>query len=109
MEAPRPTGSRAAMWSIAEIFGAPVIEPPGNAASSSSVRPTSSRSHQFRPADAPVLADAGQVVPLEVDDHHVLGGVLLGLQQPVLRAQRPRPLDRLRPHAAPAPCEKELG
>ena len=32
--------------------------------------------HQLRPAHGAVLADPRQVVPLEVDDHHVLGGVL---------------------------------
>ena len=32
--------------------------------------------HQLRPAHRPGLADAGEVVALEVDDHHVLGGVL---------------------------------
>src|SRR5205085_1475103 len=44
IEAPRPTGSSAAMWSTAAIFGAPVIEPPGNVAARISARPASSRS-----------------------------------------------------------------
>src|SRR5262245_49808188 len=44
IEAPRPTGSSAAMWSIAAIFGAPVIDPPGNVASISSAKPTPSLS-----------------------------------------------------------------
>ena len=42
--APRPTGSSSAIRSSAAIFGAPVTEPPGNVAASSSARPTSSRS-----------------------------------------------------------------
>ena len=89
------------MWSTAEIFGAPVIDPPGNVASSSSVSPTSSRSrpstardevldarqsarrHQLRPAHGARLAHAREVVALEVDDHHVLGRVLLRLGQPL--------------------------
>ena len=32
------------MWSIAEIFGAPVIEPPGNVACRISASPASARS-----------------------------------------------------------------
>ena len=44
IEAPRPTGSSAAIRSSAAIFGAPVTEPPGNVAASSSASPTSSRS-----------------------------------------------------------------
>ena len=125
IDAPRPTGSSAAMWSIAAIFGAPVIEPPGNVASSRSVSETSSpeRSldqrdevldarqrpllHQRRPAHGARLADAREVVPLEVDDHHVLGRVLLGLGQ-AGAALRPRALDRHRPDPAPAPREEEL-
>ena len=64
--------------------------------------------HQLRPAHGAVLADPRQVVPLEVDDHHVLGGVLLRLRQVGL-AERPRPLDRLRPDPAAASREEELG
>ena len=44
IEAPRPTGSSAAIRSSAAIFGQPVTEPPGSTASSSSVSVTSSRS-----------------------------------------------------------------
>ena len=44
IEAPRPTGSSSAIRSSAAIFGAPVTEPPGNVAASSSASPTSSRS-----------------------------------------------------------------
>ena len=124
IEAPRPTGSSAAIWSIAAIFGAPVIEPPGNVASSSSVSVTSSRSvpstvetrwltpasavrgRQLGPADAARLADAREVVALEVDDHHVLGQVLRRLDR--LACGR-GPLDRARPDAAARAGEEELG
>ena len=44
IDAPRPTGSRPAMRSTAAIFGAPVTDPPGKTASSSSASPTSGRS-----------------------------------------------------------------
>ena len=99
IEAPRPTGSSAAMWSSAAIFGAPVTEPPGKVAASSSARSTSlaerplhrgdevrdagepALGQQLGPADEPGLADAREVVALEVDDHHVLGRVLLGRSQ----------------------------
>ena len=43
IEAPRPTGSSAAMWSRAEIFGAPVTEPPGKVASRNPASPTPGR------------------------------------------------------------------
>ena len=43
IEAPRPTGSSAAIRSSAAIFGAPVTEPPGNVASRISVRVASGR------------------------------------------------------------------
>ncbi len=42
------------MWSIAEIFGAPVIDPPGKTAASSSAKPTSSRS---RPSTVETMCD----------------------------------------------------
>ena len=79
------------MWSTAAIFGAPVTEPPGNVAASSSASPTSARSrpldgrdevqharelplgHQLGPANAARLAHAREIVAFEVDDHHVLG------------------------------------
>ena len=99
------------MRSTAAIFGAPVTDPPGNVAPSSSASPTSSRSvpstvetrcstpasrarHQLGPADGPGLADPREVVPLEVDDHHVLGRVLLRLAQLRPLPERPRALDR---------------
>ena len=96
---PRRTGSRPSSSSIARIFGAPVIEPPGNDAAS--------RSNASRPAASrPVTVDtrcwtaavrssrhsrgtrtrAGhahptEVVAQDVDDHHVLGAVLGAGQQ----------------------------
>ena len=106
----RPARARA-MWSIAEIFGAPVIEPPGNVACRISARPVPGRSrpstvetrcvtpgqlalrHQLRPAHRARLADAREVVALEVDDHHVLGRVLLVVD---VLAERARALDRHR-------------
>ena len=115
------------MRSTAAIFGAPVTEPPGNVASSSSPIPTPSRSvpstldtmcstpassprrHELRPADRSRLADAREVVALEVDDHHVLGGVLLRPGELVRLPERPRSLDRHRPDALPAPRQEELG
>src|SRR5262249_49328819 len=48
---------------------------------------------QLRPVDAPGDADAREVVPLEVDDHHVLGRVLRRLDRD---AGGTRPLDRHR-------------
>ena len=113
------------MWSSAEIFGAPVIEPPGKTAASSSAKPTPSRSSPRRGrrgarprraaarraarASAPTrLADARQVVPLEVDDHHVLGCVLLGGCEVAARAERPRALDRLRPDPPAAAGKEQL-
>ena len=96
IEAPRPTGSSAAIRSTAAIFGAPVIEPPGKVRSAGSRRgrrpraafpPRSRRGastpaswrvgHQLRPAHRAGLAHAREVVALEVDDHRVLGRVLL--------------------------------
>ncbi len=43
IDAPRPTGSSAAIWSMAAILGAPVTEPPGNIAASRSGRPRPGR------------------------------------------------------------------
>ena len=117
IDAPRPTGSSRAISSSAAIFGAPVTEPPGKVAASSSARPTSvaqraldggdevrdarelALGHQLRPAHRARLADAREVVPLEVDDHHVLGLVLLALD---VLAERTRALDRHRPDPAAA-------
>ena len=125
IEAPRPTGSSAAIRSSAAIFGAPVTEPPGKVAARISPSAASGAQraprrvetrcvtpgelplrHQLRPADRPGLADTREVVALEVDDHHVLGGVLLALD---VHPGRPRALDRLGHEPAPAAGEEELG
>ena len=92
---------------MALIFGAPVIEPPGNAAASRSKASSPAvqaarhgrdqvldRGRPLEPAqpwdaDAPRATDAAEVVAEHVDDHHVLGSVLgareqLARQCPVL-------------------------
>ena len=87
------------MISIVRSFGAPVIEPPGKAARMQSTRSASSRSrprtvgdelvhgrvglddHERRHVDAAELADAAEVVAQQVDDHQVLGAVLLVVAQ----------------------------
>ena len=123
---PRRTGSSPRRISMARIFGAPVIDPPGKAAASRSngSRPWSSRpvtvetrcwtatvrsSRQRRGTrTVPGTADAAEVVAEDVDDHHVLGAVLLRAKQlagegPVLVARpaaRPRALDRVGRDAA---------
>ena len=87
------------MISMARIFGAPVIEPPGKVAA---MRSTTSRPGAQAPGDhrgevmdrgigldaaqrghrdAAGLADPRQVVAQQVDDHDVLGAVLLALRQ----------------------------
>ena len=92
---PHAAPARAARWSsIAASLGAPVTEPGGNVASSSSGQPTPGaqparhRAHQVEqarvrlgdaqaPAPRPtVLAHPAEVVAHQVDDHHVLGPVL---------------------------------
>ena len=110
---PRRTGSRVSRISIARIFGAPVIEPPGNAAASRSngvlaggQPPGHGRDEvldgagplepaQPRDADRARPADPPEVVAQDVDDHHVLGPVLgagqqLGRERPVLLGRLPR-------------------
>src|SRR6185436_13376052 len=62
--------------------------------------------HEVGPADRAGLADTREVVPLEVDDHHVLGRVLLRFPQVLGGAERTRPLDRLRPDASAAAGEE---
>ena len=64
--------------------------------------------HQVGPAHGARLADAREVVALEVDDHHVLGRVLLGLAQLAVHSGRPGALDRLRPDPVAAASEEEL-
>ena len=110
IDAPRPTGSSRAMWSIAASLGAPVTDPPGNVARRSSASADAGaqaaldgRDDVAHPGHRPLRevlvdphgpghADAAEVVPLEVDDHHVLG--------PVLAAGGDR-LRRCRPAACP--------
>ena len=82
------------MISMARIFGAPVIDPPGKVARNTSASVTPGRSspatcrHQVMQrrkavhlgervdADAAGAADAPEVVALQVDDHDVLGALL---------------------------------
>ena len=123
------------MISIARIFGAPVIEPPGKAARSrsSDVLPAASlpddgrdqvldvlirfQFAQLGDGDAIRLADSGQIVAQQVDDHHVLGPILLALPQIVARVQvglgtvppRPCALDRASFHPPVANLQKPLG
>ena len=118
---PRRTGSRPSRISMARIFGAPVIEPPGKLAASRSKasRPSaqpagdgrdevldgrgSFQPAQPRDADRAGLADAAEVVAQDVDDHHVLGAVLGAGQQlarepailGAVAAARSRALDRV--------------
>ncbi len=61
--------------------------------------------HQLRPAHRARHADAREIVALEVDDHHVLGGVLVVVD---VLAERTRALDRLRPEPVAAPRQEEL-
>ena len=118
---PRRTGSRPSRISIARIFGAPVIEPPGKRRGQQVERVAARRqppgdgrdevldgggpleAAQARDADRARLADPAEVVAQDVDDHHVLGAVLGAGQQlageravlgPVAAA-RPRALDRV--------------
>ena len=107
----RPARARA-IRSSAAIFGAPVTEPPGSTAvehlgerrrpraaapstvATRCVTPASSRSASSSGQRTRArLADAREVVPLEVDDHHVLGRVLRRLDR---HAGGPRALDRRR-------------
>ena len=112
------------MRSTAAIFGAPVTDPPGKSAWRISASPAPGRSvaldgrdemldacerlgdHQLGPAHAAGHADPGEIVALEIDDHHVLGGVLRGGEKPRTVADRSRALDR--PGAQrPSPTEEE--
>ena len=109
--------SSSAITFIAAILGAPVTDPGGNAARTSSPSPTPSRSvpltsetrcqtpvcgrasRERVDADRPGQADPAEVVAHEVDDHHVLGAVLLRGQQP--SALGGRPADRAAAGACP--------
>jgi len=57
---------------MAWILGAPVIEPPGNAARSREAFQAAQYRHFYRARHA----DAGEVVAQQVDDHQVFGAVL---------------------------------
>src|SRR6266581_1731212 len=71
---------------------------------------------QHRNVDAPEVADLPEIVPLEVDDHHVLGGVRLARSEFVREgavfrgrpASGPRPLDRPCLDVPPADAEEPL-
>ena len=124
IEAPRPTGSSEAIRSTAAIFGAPVTEPPGKVAARISPSRAPARSlpstvrdevrdagelalgHQLGPEDRARLAHPREVVPLEVDDHHVLCAVLLALD---VDAGGPGALDRHGHEPVAAAGEEELG
>ncbi len=124
IEAPRPTGSSSAIRSTAAIFGAPVIDPPGNVARRISAKPTPSRripstveTMCSTPARCrvaissgqrtlPGLADTGEIVPFEIDDHHVLCTILRRAGQLALGTGRASSLDRRCPQAA-APSRQE--
>ena len=91
---PRRVGSSSRRISIARIFGAPVIEPPGNDAREQVERVAARREPagdgrdevldrrgplepaEARDADGARDADPAEVVAQDVDDHHVLGPVL---------------------------------
>src|SRR6185437_16138777 len=62
--------------------------------------------HQLGPAHRARYADPGQVVALEVDDHHVLGGVLVVVDVLACRALA---LDRHGDELVAAAPQEELG
>ncbi len=115
------------MWSTAEIFGAPVTEPPGNIAASSSVRPTPSRR---RPSTSEIrcLTPASSCSTISWG-HRTLPGShtrerSLRSRSTIItcsaasfsesrarrgRRQRPRSLDRHRPDAPSTAREEQLG
>ncbi len=113
--------------STAAIFGAPVMEPPGKVAwrsvGEAGVRPEGALDerhhvldarkrlgrHELRPAHASRDAHPGEVVALEVDDHHVLGGVLRRGVELGRPSGRTRALDRHRPDPVVVAGEEELG
>ncbi len=115
------------MRSTAAIFGAPVTDPPGKVAhkdlgetDSVAQRSLHGRDHVLHPGElagrhehgpthAAGLADAREIVPLEVDDHHVLCGVLLGRAELGACTAGPRSLDGHRPDHVAAAREEELG
>ena len=118
--------SSSAITSSAASFGAPVTEPGGNVARSSPASPTPSRSSpstsetrchtpacgrdlgERGDADRAGPADAAEVVADEVDDHHVLGAVLLRRGQLGAAVRRARALDRRAAHGAARAGEEQL-
>ena len=122
----RPARARA-IRSTAAIFGAPVIDPPGNVARRSSARPTPSRSVPSTvetmcstPASARVAISSGQrTLPGSQTRERSLRSrstiitcSAASFAEPAsspAAARRARSLDRARPDAAAAPREEELG
>ena len=130
----RRVGSSSDRICIARIFGAPDTVPAGKHATSASRWSRSSASaavdgrhevhhvrvalerHVLRHADRSVLADAPEIVPAEIDQHHVLGALLLValqlLGQPevllVVRPARARAGDRVRLDAASFDAHEHL-
>ena len=64
--------------------------------------------HELGPANAAGLADAAQVIALQVHDHDVLGGVLAGGAQGFRSPARAGALDGHRPDPPAAPGQEEL-
>ena len=105
------------MISIARTFGAPVIDPPGNAArsrSSASVPGLELADHgrdqmmdggvalereQLGHAHGAGRADARQIVAHQVDDHQVLGAILGALGQRLAERRVVLGADAARPRA----------
>ena len=121
---------------MARRLGAPVMEPPGNVASSKveqidvRAQPSAHRRHQVkqrrqrddprqaRDRHAAGLTDAAEIVALEVHDHHVLGAILRGRHQLGAGGQvrvravaaRARAFDRARlDHAVDAHVQEPFG
>jgi hypothetical protein len=101
-------GDRAAREGGREKLGQPDIRPQRPLDRGDEMRDAGELAlgHQLRPVHRARLADAGEIVALQVDDHHVLGGVLLTLD---VLSERPRSLDRRSPDATAAPGEEEFG
>ena len=117
------------MICIARTFGAPETVPAGNVARSRSNGETPSRSspatsetrwvtcenrsgcRKRSTRTVPGHADAREVVAAEVDEHHVLGAILLGGEQPlgVALAARGRAGDRVEARPASLRLHVRLG
>ena len=109
---PRRVGSSAPTICMARIFGAPVSVPAGNVATSASSRSRPSAEpaldaghevhdvrvaldgHVLRHLDAAHRRHAADVVAAEVDEHHVLGALLLVAPQFVGQLRDPRRASR---------------